>query len=282
MPFKILYVIIKINIRKLIYDNKKLEKRRGFDMELIIDMDHSDIVYKESGEFPERFKVYFFVYRDDDKKYKVMVGYYHPCNDNNKSNIFDGIGTCIEWNRVVAWKCLEATEIFAIPEDDETQDESEDNLERIFMVEDDLTGKHLKYFSEYIPAYNRETDCWCVRTEHGLEIGDLSYVAGEFSGTGLIYHFEGNHGLDHEHYFETILERIIENPEGIKIETEYSEYSQCELEFIQGVKQAISFVKEHNRPMTRAELRENDKNATNVVKKKLAAKFNLENDNNHC
>ena len=43
----------------------------------------------------------------------------------------------------------------------------------------------------YIPVCDEETDTWCVQTEHGFEIRDIRYVAGEFSGSGLIYHSTG-------------------------------------------------------------------------------------------
>ena len=59
-------------------------------------------------------------------------------------------------------------------------------------------------------------------------IGDIEYVTAEFSGTGLNYHFIENGNEDHVHGFEAVLERIIANPEGIEIESGYSEYSENE------------------------------------------------------
>lgn len=122
-----------------------------------------------------------------------------------------------------------------------------------------------RHIDEYIPVYDENTDCWCVQTRHGFEKGDIDYVAAEFSGTGLIYHFVENGKENHVHGFGAVLERIIANPEGIEIETGYNEYSENELQFAQSVKQAVYFVKTHNRPMTNAELRENRKSAINSV-----------------
>lgn len=122
-----------------------------------------------------------------------------------------------------------------------------------------------RHINEYIPVYDENADCWCVQTGHGFEKGDIDYVAAEFSGMGLIYHFVENGKKNHVHGFGAVLERIIANPEGIEIESEHSEYSENELQFAQGVKQAVSFVKTNNRPMTNAELRENGKSAINSV-----------------
>lgn len=122
-----------------------------------------------------------------------------------------------------------------------------------------------RHINEYIPVYDENADCWCVQTGHGFEKGDIDYVAAEFSGTGLIYHFVENGKEDHVHSFGAVLERIIANPEGIEIESGHSEYSENELQFAQSVKQAVPFVKTYNRPMTNAELRENRKSAINSV-----------------
>lgn len=49
------------------------------------------------------------------------------------------------------------------------------------------------------------------------------------------YHFIKNGNEDHVYGFEAVLERIIANPEGIEIESGYSEYSENELQFAQSV-----------------------------------------------
>lgn len=81
-------------------------------MNLIIDMDNSEIVYKESGELPEEFTPYIFIYCINEKEeYSAMVGFYQPYYDDNKGGVFDGIGGHIEWNYIVAWKSLDDMQV---------------------------------------------------------------------------------------------------------------------------------------------------------------------------
>ena len=115
----------------------------------------------------------------------------------------------------------------------------------------------MKYLDEYIPVYDAEAEMWCVQTGHGFERGCIEYVAAEFSGTGLIYHYRENGEVDHTHGFDGVLERVLKNPEHVEIMTEYGEYSEKEIQMIEGVKRAVAFVREHHRPMTNTELREN-------------------------
>lgn len=138
---------------------------------------------------------------------------------------------------------------------------NESKPEYVSNLTDNLGQRHL---GEYIPVYDAEADCWCVKTGHGFEYGSLDYVAAEFSGSGLIYHFIENGREDHVHTFEAVLERIFANPERIRLKTEYGEYSEIELQFVQSIRQAVSFVKTHNRPMTNAELRENRESAISL------------------
>ena len=86
-----------------------------------IDMDDSEIIYKESGELPEQFSAYVFAYSNFDNSYSTIVGFYHPYYDNNKGGVFDGIGAYMEWDQIVAWKCLEGTRVNCISEDDTRQ-----------------------------------------------------------------------------------------------------------------------------------------------------------------
>lgn len=97
----------------------------------------------------------------------------------------------------------------------------------------------------------------------------MDYVAAEFSGSGLIYHFIENGREDHVHTFEAVLKRIFANPKGIRLKVEYGECSEIELQFAQGIRQAVSLVKMHNRPMTNAELRKNRENVINSCRGKM-------------
>lgn len=124
----------------------------------------------------------------------------------------------------------------------------------------DLEDKlEMKYLGEYSPVYDAETGMWCVQTGHGFEDGSIDYVAAEFSGAGLIFHYIENGTIDHTHGFDGVLERVLNNPEKVEILTEYGEYSEQEIRMIESMKCAAAFVREHHRPMTNAELRANRK-----------------------
>lgn len=120
---------------------------------------------------------------------------------------------------------------------------------------DDLLEQ--RYLGEYIPVYDDTSGIWCVQMGHGFESGAVDYIAAEFSGIGLIYHFMRNGQLDHVHGFEGVLEEVMQDPENVDIVTDYSEYSEQEINMVSGIKRAAMFVQSHRRPMTSAELREN-------------------------
>lgn len=73
---------------------------------------------------------------------------------------------------------------------------------------------------------------------------------------GLIYHYMYNGVMEHTHSFDGILEEVLENPEHIELVTEYGEYSQQQVQMVEGIKNAVEFVRLHGRPMTSAELQE--------------------------
>lgn len=118
------------------------------------------------------------------------------------------------------------------------------------------------FIDSFIPskdtkAYLHGIGVWCVQTGHGFESGCVGYVAAEFSGAGLIYHFEKNGEIDHVHGFDGVLEEVLADPEHIDIVLDYGEYSKQEIRMVRAIKRAAAFVKTHHRPMTNAELREN-------------------------
>jgi len=124
-------------------------------------------------------------------------------------------------------------------------------------IADSMTELEQRYLDEYIPVRDAETGTWCVQTGHGFESGDIGYVTGEFSGTGLIYHFSKNGVDDHVHGFDAVLEAVLEDPEHTEIINDHGEYSEQEIRMVEGIKRAAEFVHLHRRPMTNAELREN-------------------------
>ena len=120
---------------------------------------------------------------------------------------------------------------------------------------DDLLEQ--KYLGEYVPVLDDASGIWCVQTGYGFESGDINYIASEFVGTGLIYHFMDNGEMDHVHGFESVLVEILKDPEHVDIMTDYGEYSDQEVQMVKGIKRAAAFVQAHHRPMTVAELCKN-------------------------
>lgn len=121
------------------------------------------------------------------------------------------------------------------------------------MKKDELEQK---YYNEHIPVQD-DSGIWRVQTGHGLESGDINYIAGEFSGMCLIYHFMHNGEMDHVHRFEDVLAELLQDPEHVDIVTDHVEYSEQQIQMVKAIKRAVSFVDSHHRPMTMEELRRN-------------------------
>ena len=120
---------------------------------------------------------------------------------------------------------------------------------------DDLLEQ--RYLDKYIPVQDDDSGLWCVQMGYGFESGDADYIAAEFSGMGLIYHFIYNGKMDHVHGFDSVLAIVLQNPEHVDIVTDYGEYSEQEIQMVKGIKKAVAFVQSHHRPMTDAELCKN-------------------------
>ena len=122
---------------------------------------------------------------------------------------------------------------------------------------DDLLEQ--RYFDKYIPVEDEASGHWCVQTVYGFESGDVNWVASEFSGMGLMYHYmySDSGEISHVHGFDGVLAVLLQDPEHVDIVTEYGEYSEQEIKMVNGIKRAVAFVQSHHRPMTVAELREN-------------------------
>ena len=71
--------------------------------------------------------------------------------------------------------------------------------------------------SSYRPYYDQQDKCWRVSfPDRDAEEGDLLYVASEYARTGLYFPYHtmkalGGHG--HDHYFEGVLEALLDDPE---------------------------------------------------------------------
>ena len=79
------------------------------------------------------------------------------------------------------------------------------------------------------------------RQDTDLKVEIFNYIASEFSGTGLIYHFMHNGEMDHVHEFESVLFEILKDPEHVDIVTDYGEYSDQEIQMVKGIKRAAEF-----------------------------------------
>lgn len=122
-------------------------------------------------------------------------------------------------------------------------------------MEKDFTDElEQRYLERYVPVQDDASGVWCVQTEHGFESGDINYIASEFSGMGLIYHFMRNGQLEHVHGFDSVLAEVLQDPENVDLVTDYGEYSEQEIQMVKGIKSAVTFVQTHHRPMTNAEL----------------------------
>lgn len=86
----------------------------------------------------------------------------------------------------------------------------------------------------YIPFYDDKKGIYRVFFDDRYdEFGSIDYVVGEYTNTGLIYHFSIRGEIDHEHSFNAIL-RMIMDCKGIdfSINGYESEYSQQEIEMM--------------------------------------------------
>lgn len=122
------------------------------------------------------------------------------------------------------------------------------------FAEIDLTENDV---NKFIPSKDIVSDIWSVETAHGIESStDVNYIASEFAGVGLIYHYMYNGEMEHDHSFDGILEEVLRKPKYIELVTEFGEYSQQQIQMVEGIKKAVAFVQSQGRAMTIAELRE--------------------------
>jgi len=77
------------------------------------------------------------------------------------------------------------------------------------------------------PYYDRAEKCWRVTfPDRDAEEGDLPYVASEYARTGLYFPYyttKALGGRGHDHYFEGVLESLLDDPEGFSIQR-FEEY----------------------------------------------------------
>lgn len=102
------------------------------------------------------------------------------------------------------------------------------------------------------PYYDRADKRWRVTfPDREAEEGDLLYVASEYARTGLYFPYHttkalGGHG--HDHYFEGVLEALLNNPEGFSIQGYEEYYSKQEIEMLEAIQRKLkeSTTTDHN------------------------------------
>lgn len=93
------------------------------------------------------------------------------------------------------------------------------------------------------PCYDRVDKCWRVTfPDRDAEEGDLLYVASEYTRTGLYFPYYttkamGGRGLDH--YFEGVLEALLNDPEGFSIYGYEEYYSRQEIEMLKSIQKKL-------------------------------------------
>ena len=104
------------------------------------------------------------------------------------------------------------------------------------MLSEDMNNQ---YKAANKPYYDEAAQLWKVNIPGwGIEEGDLLYVASEYARTGLIFPYNTSYTRDwhgHAHYFEGVLEALLEDPEGFSIEGFEQYYSAQEIEMLKKV-----------------------------------------------
>lgn len=111
---------------------------------------------------------------------------------------------------------------------------------------------------KYFPI-KLKSDKWAVNTEHGLEFGCVSYVAGEFCGDNLVYNYKINNCESHKHSFDGVIEALMLNPKTFSVKGFEEEYSSQELKVLYNLQEAYQIVSARNTPLTHKEKVQNCK-----------------------
>ena len=92
-------------------------------------------------------------------------------------------------------------------------------------------------------CYDRAEKCWRVTfPDRDAEEGDLLYVASEFARTGLCFPYyttKALGGRGHDHYFEGVLESLLDDPEGFSIQGFEEYYSTQEIEMLETIQRKL-------------------------------------------
>lgn len=134
------------------------------------------------------------------------------------------------------------------------------NKENDIKMDEDLKKK---YHGCYIPTFDEQYGIWVVDTTNGVEYGDASYVAAEFCGRNVIYPFDKMNSSDcrnrdHEHDFDAVIEKVLENPVAFSVEQYKEYYSHQELEVLDCLQRRLALVYERNCLLSREEKRKRE------------------------
>jgi hypothetical protein len=130
----------------------------------------------------------------------------------------------------------------------------------VYYDDTEYTRLEQQYKGIFIPAFDEDAETWVVDTEHGVESGCVSYVAGEFCGDNATYLFNNSQCPDpdqpnHCHEFPEVIEELIREPEMFSIEAFKDCYAAQELRILRNLKKALLTVKKRNYPLSLEEKR---------------------------
>ena len=108
------------------------------------------------------------------------------------------------------------------------------------MIDETINEQNWK---SHRPYYDWKEKCWRVTfPDRDAEEGDLLYVASEYARTGLYFPYHttkalGGHG--HDHFFEGVLEALLDDLEGFSIQGYEEYYSKQEMEMLKAIQRKL-------------------------------------------
>ena len=108
------------------------------------------------------------------------------------------------------------------------------------MIDETINEQNRK---SHRPYYDRMEKCWRVTfPDRDAEEGDLLYVASEYARTSLYFPYyttKAMGGCGHDHYFEGVLEALLDDPEDFSIQGLEEYYSQQEIKMLEAIQRKL-------------------------------------------
>ena len=108
------------------------------------------------------------------------------------------------------------------------------------MIDETINEQNLE---SHRPYYDRTEKCWRVTfSDRDAEEGDLLYVASEYARTSLYFPYyttKAMGGCGHDHYFEGVLEALLDDPEDFSIQGLEEYYSQQEIKMLEAIQRKL-------------------------------------------